>query len=37
LQQIRAISPSFEQDRPLGREIETIAESLVGSGRLIAV
>ena len=35
LKRIRAISPSFEQDRPLGREIEAIAEDLVRSGHLL--
>jgi histidine ammonia-lyase len=32
---IRAISPAMDDDRPMGREIEAIAERLVGNGEAV--
>ncbi|WP_282604408.1 histidine ammonia-lyase [Pelagibius sp. Alg239-R121] len=37
LDEVRKISPTVELDRPLGREIEAVAASLVGSGRLLVI
>ena len=34
---VRAQSPFIDDDRPVGREVERIAEELVGSGELIRV
>ena len=36
-EKVREVSPALEQDRPLGREIESIAGSLITTGRMLAV